>query len=956
MANYNVYVQHTGGPKTTPVIEVEYPENTVSGTGHSSGSPLELEIGDTLTFQNADTNIGPGNLVISSFSIFTNNDDITISASDTGTFVKTVASGTTTADTLNFDKTNDTGTATTNYFYVERQAAAGTVATPTNFTVTDATGQNGTYPTGSSTTMNLSADALSGHTLQFKQGSGSFSTTASYAHTYGTEITYEARYVRNSDSATSATTASITRRVADVSITVTPVTSITSNNSTNPLKIADIDSASALTQYRVRATGNINGSSVTNLLIDAPTAANSSPDLNASNPSELPESDSSATYTISVRVKQDSNGDELYRFLPTSVTNRSWTLSRGSPTPTAPTISSVDVTGGATSNMTATVNLSDTGTNGTLEYAQTTTNSLPSTGWQTSNQFTHPRPPAAGPAPSTRYYWASRNRNTSAYSAGFQRDVGYFTGDPSVDAPTLNPTSPLAAAYSGTVAATITGGSAGTRYRIKNTTTGLGTGNTGDGNGTIYIGSVRSSDLPDPGEADNYEVQYKVLESKGGNDLWASVSPARTFSIARTASTCPTSNTTHTITGVTSGSSQTLSQTSKVTSGNNLTISLTTPYSATTGFPTGPGQNKSSVSASISSGGGSRSVSHSGTNATITYTPAYTTTQTTAVLTITHIEWESFADDPQAGTFVWNIAYTDTITLTVTICPQTQTLVDITSVDSITPNENTSDQVTATVTTPSGVSVSSYAWSTTGNITLSSSTVQSPTLSFGNVTADSSASVTVTVTDSNNNTATDTQNYTIQFVNQAPVAIIQGPSSGDVDSSVTFSGSDSYDPDGGSVQYQWSATNGGETFTQAKSTNSSFSFTPTETGSYNVTLTAHDSNNATNSTIKSYLSTTTEAENTSSAGGFGFEIYAANGDTILRADELLIRKVAAVDLDSNGDASTTIQNTESQTTVVGFQSTNDQGSLSLSTSGTTTKNVSISGGAANTRVSLFLLK
>lgn len=661
----------------------------------------------------------------------------------------------------------------------------------------------------------------------------------------------------------------------------------------------------------------------------------------------------SNTVTITTVADSTTEGNQTFTLTvddPTSsatATSTTVTIVDTSQTPSTPVISSVSQNNPASTTVTTTVNLS-TSTTG-IEYAQSTTNSVPSTGWQTSNQFTQTRN-------TTRYYWASTNRNTSGFSTGFSKAVGYFTGDPSVDAPSLSPSSPIDASYSGNVAATITGGTSGTVYRVKNTTTGEGCGNTGDGNGTIQIGSVRESDLPDPGETDNYEVQYKVTTANGGNDSWASVSPARTFSISRTAAVCPTTNTTHTITGVTSGSSQTLSQTSKVTSGNNLTISLTTPHSASTSFPSGPGQNKSEVSASITSGGGSRSVSHSGTNATITYTPPYRTTQGTAVLSITHIEYVSFADDPQSGTFTWNIAYTDTITLTVTICPQTQTLVDITSVDSVTPNENTTDQVTATVTTPGGVTVSSYAWSTTGNITLSSSTVQSPVLSFGNVTADSSASVSVTVTDSNNNTATDTQNYTIQFVNQSPVAIIQGPSSTDVDSAVTYSGSDSYDPDGQSLQYQWSASNGGETFTQSKSTNSSFSFTPTETGSYTVTLTAYDSLNSTNVTTKSLLSTSTDTENTDSAGGFGFEIYAANGDTILRADELLIRKAPAVTLDSSGDASTSISGTESQTTILGIQGTNTESALSLSTSGTTTKSVSLSGGAANTRVSLFLLR
>ena len=291
------------------------------------------------------------------------------------------------------------------------------VATPTGFTATDATGSGQTYPNGTGTTINLSANALSGHTLQFRQGTGSFSSTSSYSHTYGAQLTYEARYVRTSDSAVAATAASITRRVADVNITISPVTSITAGNTTNELKIADIGSATANTQYRARATGNINGSSVTNLFINAPVATGANPDINAANPGELPAAGESATYSIMARIRSQDNGDGNYRQLPPNITNRSWTLARATAGPTAPVISSVSATNTASTTVTTTVNLSSNGSGGTLEYAQSTTNSIPSTGWQTSNQFTHPRPTPAQGSAITRYYWASQNRNTSGFSS-----------------------------------------------------------------------------------------------------------------------------------------------------------------------------------------------------------------------------------------------------------------------------------------------------------------------------------------------------------------------------------------------------------------------------------------------------------------------------------------------------------------------------------------------------------
>ena len=287
----------------------------------------------------------------------------------------------------------------------------GVVATPTGFTVTDATTSGQTHPNGTGTTNNLSADALSGHTLQFRVDSGSWSTTSSYSHTYGTQRVYEARYVRTSDSAVSATAASITRRVADASITISPVTSILSTNSTNELKIADIGNATTPTQYRARATGNINGSSVTNLFINAPVAAGANPDINAANPGELPAAGTSATYKIMARVRTSDNGDGLYRQLPSSVSNSTWTLSRTDGTPNAYTIP--DVTNAATgaeqnefvqiTGITETVTASRT--SGTATFAVSSSTTTPSAGSFsstakniTNNQYLHVKQTSSGTA------------------------------------------------------------------------------------------------------------------------------------------------------------------------------------------------------------------------------------------------------------------------------------------------------------------------------------------------------------------------------------------------------------------------------------------------------------------------------------------------------------------------------------------------------------------------------
>ena len=115
MANYNVFIEQEGGPKTNPVCIVEYPENTTTGTGHTSGSPLELEQGDTLTFDLADTSIGPGGVTISGFSVFTDNSNIIVT-NISGALVKTVATGGVTTNTLTFTKSSNNTTATDNLF------------------------------------------------------------------------------------------------------------------------------------------------------------------------------------------------------------------------------------------------------------------------------------------------------------------------------------------------------------------------------------------------------------------------------------------------------------------------------------------------------------------------------------------------------------------------------------------------------------------------------------------------------------------------------------------------------------------------------------------------------------------------------------------------------------------------------------------------------------------------
>ena len=70
--------------------------------------------------------------------------------------------------------------------------------------------------------------------------------------------------------------------------------------------------------------------------------------------------------------------------------------------------------------MTTTVTLSSSGTGGTLQYGRNTSNSAPSSGWQTSNTFT-------GTRGTTHYYFA--RRSSSTVSGGIGHTPSYI--DPS---------------------------------------------------------------------------------------------------------------------------------------------------------------------------------------------------------------------------------------------------------------------------------------------------------------------------------------------------------------------------------------------------------------------------------------------------------------------------------------------------------------------------------------------
>ena len=99
--------------------------------------------------------------------------------------------------------------------------------------------------------------------------------------------------------------------------------------------------------------------------------------------------------------------------------------------------------------------------------------------------------------------------------------------------------------------------------------------------------------------------------------------------------------------------------------------------------------------------------------------------------------------------------------------------VTIDNVSDTTPNEGGTDKIRANTSLPSGVTVSSYLWSFTSGSSYASyddTTIAEPTITFSGVTDNQTVIAKVTVTDSLSRTFTDTQTFTVQLVDEVPVA------------------------------------------------------------------------------------------------------------------------------------------------------------------------------------------
>jgi hypothetical protein len=238
----------------------------------------------------------------------------------------------------------------------------------------------------------------------------------------------------------------------------------------------------------------------------------------ATNCSVSPTSDSTSPYNFTVSSFTSSSYSIEFYYFDSNTNEYSHTLSgtvTSSPSYTAPTISSVTNNNVAAANVTATVTLSSNGSGGTLQYAQTTSNSVPASGWQSSNQFSHPRG-------TTRYYWASQATNTSgAYSSSVYHAVSFISPDTSVSA-----TSSTITVSSTSAGTTLSNATSGETYavRINNGSTNLGTRS---GNGVI----TWTSSLPSAGATTTYEIFALRPTSIGGSGTYVGTND--TFTVAR---------------------------------------------------------------------------------------------------------------------------------------------------------------------------------------------------------------------------------------------------------------------------------------------------------------------------------------------------------------------------------------------------------------------------------------
>ena len=214
--------------------------------------------------------------------------------------------------------------------------------------------------------------------------------------------------------------------------------------------------------------------------------------------------------TTEIQLQNEDDDDE-----ESYTTQVDFPLSVSASSVTSPTASSVTFNNPASSNTTATVNLSASGSGGTLQYACEINDTTPDN-WQSSNQFTISRG-------SSGTVYARARRSTTAVSNTVSAARPGFL-DPDTDIADINNQNFVNGAASSFIT-NISGGTSNTVYQVRETSNS-GTvlaSRTGDGNITV-------NDIPANNSIKTYYVTaYRTTASGGGGS--GVVSAVQTFTV-----------------------------------------------------------------------------------------------------------------------------------------------------------------------------------------------------------------------------------------------------------------------------------------------------------------------------------------------------------------------------------------------------------------------------------------
>lgn len=195
---------------------------------------------------------------------------------------------------------------------------------------------------------------------------------------------------------------------------------------------------------------------------------------------------------------------------------------------------------------------------------------------------------------------------------------------------------------------------------------------------------------------------------------------------------------------------------------------------------------------------------------------------------------------------------------------------------------------------------------------------------------------------------------TATSANAAPVASCTGDTTAFTNTSVAVDASASIDPDNDALTYAFvSKRNGTTMFSRTASTNPSWSFTPTVSGTYITTATVSDGS----LTDTASLSTTIYAGSagSGSGGGFGFEIFDSGGNLVLDHRTMLVRYVGSITTNASGAGSTTVVGVDANSIITVPIGGNDTATFSVTGTGTS-RTVSIANGEASSTYTVSMMR